>query len=233
MERSSDPPSAAILPESSASIAGLLRTAMTLGCRGWSVASTSGEASVLPADGALAVLLIGLPGSGKSTLAQQLKQVQPQGQWISCHWISTDVIRAQLFGDEAVQGEWFQVQDEVERQLRQTARQNGMAGKVIAIYDATHAISGHRRAAIVLARAAGFSTVAGLWLDVALDRCLEWNRRRDRKVPNAAILQMHHQLCNAPPHLNDGFDCLVQIRPASDAWRDGFHRSGPDDRKSG
>ena len=45
------------------------------------------------------ILLIGLPGSGKSSLAEQLVAQSP-GSAI----ISTDAIRAQLFGDEGIQG---------------------------------------------------------------------------------------------------------------------------------
>jgi predicted kinase len=48
------------------------------------------------------ILLIGLPGSGKSTLAKQLLAECPQ-----MALISTDAIRGQLFGSQAVQGPWL------------------------------------------------------------------------------------------------------------------------------
>ena len=60
------------------------------------------------------ILLIGLPGSGKSTLAKQLLAECPQMQLIS-----TDAIRGQLFGSEAIQGPWPLIWRELERQLQQ------------------------------------------------------------------------------------------------------------------
>ena len=59
------------------------------------------------------ILLIGLPGSGKSTLAKQLFTECPQMQLIS-----TDAIRGQLFGSEAIQGPWLLIWRELERQLQ-------------------------------------------------------------------------------------------------------------------
>ena len=59
------------------------------------------------------ILLIGLPGSGKSTLAKQLLTECPQMQLIS-----TDAIRGQLFGSEAIQGPWLLIWRELERQLQ-------------------------------------------------------------------------------------------------------------------
>ncbi len=45
--------------------------------------------------------LIGIPGAGKSTLAQEWAQRDPN----YCI-VSTDGIRAELYGDEEIQGEW-------------------------------------------------------------------------------------------------------------------------------
>ena len=47
------------------------------------------------------IVLIGPPGCGKSTLARQWQAAAPDR-----HWISTDAIRGELFGDAAVQGDW-------------------------------------------------------------------------------------------------------------------------------
>jgi predicted kinase len=145
--------------------------------------------------------LIGLPCSGKSYLAQHLITQHPE-----CQIISTDTIRAKLFGDEAAQGAWLQVWGEVERQFLQAITQ-----KQAAIYDATNAKSRHRRAAIARARELGFSEITGLWLDISLDMCIERNQQRQRQVPEEVILQMHHQLQGAPPSLEDGFDSLIVL----------------------
>ena len=153
------------------------------------------------------ILLIGLPGSGKSTIATQLVQQDPQRRVIS-----TDGIRAQLFGDESVQGSWMKVQSEVERQLRQSVPQI-QAGKVSeVIYDATNVVRKIRREAIALARDCGFTYFTGLWLNPPLSLCLERNQHRDRQVPVNIILDMHRALLGAPPSLAEGIDRLIEIK---------------------
>jgi predicted kinase len=155
------------------------------------------------------ILLIGLPGSGKSSLAARLQQACPDRPIIS-----TDTIRAELFGNAAAQGSWSLIQPEVLRQLRQaaTAIRTASPSAVCcgAIYDATNVRRCYRRAAIATARAAGFQQIIGIWLDPPLPLCLQRNRQRDRQVPEAVIRKMHRQLRGAPPHLSDGFDQLVK-----------------------
>lgn len=150
-------------------------------------------------------LLIGLPGSGKSSLAKQLVAECEQRRLIS-----TDGIREQLFGDEAVQGEWLLIWHELQRQLTQTLRQRHQA-----IYDATNAARKHRREAIAISRNIGFTHITGIWLDTPLEECLERNRRRERQVPEEVILSMHQQLKDAPPALNDGLDRLIRYSVTS------------------
>ncbi|MGF1480295.1 MAG: AAA family ATPase [Cyanophyceae cyanobacterium] len=151
------------------------------------------------------ILLIGLPGSGKSSLARQLTVVYPRSQIIA-----TDAIRAQLFGDEAVQGPWQLVWRQVEVQFR-SAVESIQAGSIPqAIYDATNVARRQRREAIALARATGFTHLSGLWLDTPLPVCLERNRRRERFVPVTVIERMYRQLRGAPPALDEGLDRLVR-----------------------
>lgn len=150
------------------------------------------------------ILLIGLPGSGKTYLAQYLIADCPQR-----HLISTDAIRAKLFGDESIQGPWLLVWREVQRQLQQ-ARIHAPS----AIYDATNAARKQRREAIGLAREAGFTHITGLWLDTPLKQCLQRNRQRGRQVPEEVILRMHRQMSDAPPALQDGLDQLIRWSPA-------------------
>jgi len=147
------------------------------------------------------VLLIGLPGSGKSTLAKQLIAECPQMQLIS-----TDAIRGQLFGDEIIQGPWFLIWQEVERQLKQTVTANKSA-----IFDATNARRRDRRELITLARNLGFTQVTGIWLTTPVWLCLARNKKRSRRVPEEVIFRMHRQLRDAPPSLVEGLDCLMKI----------------------
>jgi len=149
-------------------------------------------------------VLIGLPGSGKSTLARQIIAQCPD-----CWLISTDAIRAHLFGDEATQGPWMQVWREVQRQFRQAAQQINCGVSRAAIYDATNVQRKQRRRVLSLARATGFNHIIGLWLDVPLMVCLSRNQQRDRVVPEFVMQKMYRQLTDAPPAITEGLERLI------------------------
>jgi len=151
------------------------------------------------------ILLIGLPGSGKSTLAQQLLAESPGWQLIS-----TDAIRCQLFKNEAIQGPWPLVWQEVQRQFQQAVVQISRTPAREAIFDATNAQRRHRREVIALAHAIGFTHITGVWLDIPVWLCLARNSKRDRQVPEYVIFRMHRQLRDAPPTLQEGIDRLIR-----------------------
>lgn len=142
------------------------------------------------------ILLIGIPGSGKSSLAAGLQQA-------GCAVVSTDQIRAALFGDAAVQGDWRLIWQRVEQDLR------AAIGSGTVVYDATNTRRSARRAVIRLARAIGYNRVTGLWLNPPLEVCLARNQQRTRQVPEAVIRRMHRQLWSAPPKLCEGLDLLL------------------------
>ena len=148
------------------------------------------------------ILLIGLPGSRKSTLAKQLLTECPQ-----MRLISTDVIRGQLFGLEAIQGPWLLIWREMERQLQQAITANQGV-----ILDATHAQRKNRREVITLARDCGFSYIMGVWVKTPVWLCLARNQKRLRQVPEDIILRMHRQIRDAPPSLEEGIDELISFQ---------------------
>jgi predicted kinase len=150
------------------------------------------------------IVLIGLPGSGKSTLARQVIAECPD-----CWLISTDAIRAHLFGDEATQGPWMQVWQQVQRQFHQAAQQIKQGVSRAAIYDATNVQRKQRRRVLSLARATGFNHIVGLWLDVPLRMCLSRNQQRDRVVPEFVMQKMYRQLIDAPPAMTEGLERLI------------------------
>ncbi len=152
------------------------------------------------------ILLIGLPGSGKSTLTKQLLAECPQ-----MLLISTDAIRGQLFGYEAVQGPWLLIWREIEQQFQQA-----IATANTAIFDATNAQRRHRREVIALARNLGFTHIRGIWVDTPVWLCLARNKRRSRQVPEEIILRMHRQLRDAPPSLEEGLDSLIRLSEKSE-----------------
>jgi predicted kinase len=168
------------------------------------ITSLSGTGEILSVSQTPLTLMIGLPGSGKSTLAAQL--AQESQQWV----ISTDQIREQLFGNEAIQGDWNLIQREVQRQFRQAIgaiRQGRLQG---AIYDATNVRRRDRRRFLQQVRSIGFNSITGFWVDTPFALCLERNQNRSRQVPPEVILRMHRQLVGAPPSLEEGFDRLIQ-----------------------
>jgi predicted kinase len=150
------------------------------------------------------ILLIGIPGSGKSSLAAQLQQSQ-----LGCLLISTDQIRARLFGDEAIQGAWWLIWQELEHQLRSAVEQIQVGQATLAIYDATNTRRRYRREIIALARAVGFTCMIGVWLDPPFELCRQRNQHRSRQVPEAILHRMYRQLWSCPPRLREGFDLLL------------------------
>lgn len=152
-------------------------------------------------------LLIGLPGSGKSTWAQQFNRSVP-----SLVIISTDQIRAQLFGHATTQGPWLQVWHAVTGQLQATVEQAQQGAITGAIYDATNVQRQGRRTVIQAARAAGVTRLSAVWLDVPIALCLQRNEQRSRQVPTDVIETMARQLAGAPPHCDEGFDALYRLQ---------------------
>jgi predicted kinase len=154
------------------------------------------------------LLLIGIPGSGKSTLALQLLRECPQMQLIS-----TDAIRGQLFGDEAIQGSWLWVWREVKRQFQQA-----VSADCTAIYDATNAQRRQRREVITVARELGFTHITGIWVNTPVWMCLARNKKRERQVPEEVIFRMYRQLRDAPPSLQEDLDDLLCIPLKHKEW---------------
>ncbi len=155
------------------------------------------------------IMLVGIPGSGKSTWAGAYLRDHP-----AHYLVSTDQIRAELYGDEAIQGDWRQVWRQVVSRWRLGI--DGIHRGVCAgvVYDATNARRRHRRQAISAARALGFNCLTLVWVDAPLGVCLRRNRLRSRQVPPEAIVKMHRQLRGAPPSLAEGVDQIIRITPA-------------------
>jgi predicted kinase len=147
------------------------------------------------------LILIGCPSSGKSTLADRLVKQNP-----NYHIVSTDKARAQLFGDEAIQGNWQQVENEILRQIEQ----NIAAGNLV-IYDATNAKRPWRVELIQKIKQLGAIDIIGLHLTTPLEVCQQWNQQRKRQVPNLAIEDYFQTLQQFPPIPTEGFTAILEI----------------------
>ncbi|WP_430711860.1 AAA family ATPase [Nodosilinea sp. AN01ver1] len=156
------------------------------------------------------LMLVGVPGSGKSTWARDFVLAHPRYRIVS-----TDTIRATLYGNETIQGDWRQIWHQVVVQWQQSiaAIQRGELEGVI--YDATNARRRNRREAIAAARHLGFAPIALGWFDVPLSLALERNRGRSQPVPIDIIATMHRQLQGAPPSVAEGVDQVLLLPSAS------------------
>ena len=156
------------------------------------------------------ILTVGIPGSGKSTWAKKLaaqKAAQDRRYLI----ISTDCIRRELYGDEAIQGEWIDVQKSLVSQLK-SARQSIAQGHTSAvIYDATNAARRQRREFVQIARDCGYAPVIAAVIDTPLEICLQRNADRSRQVPPHIIEKMHRQLIGASPTEAEDIDRIIKV----------------------
>ena len=147
------------------------------------------------------IILISCPSSGKSTLADNLIKQDP-----SYYIVSTDKARAQLFGDESIQGNWQQVENEVFRQIQEYLN----SGHSI-IYDATNAKRPWRMELIQKLKQLGEIDIIGLHLKTPLEVCKQWNQQRQRQVPEAIIENYHQALKQFPPIPAEGFTAIYEI----------------------
>ncbi len=155
-------------------------------------------------------LLIGPPASGKTTLGRQLAPLLTHPAAEPARLLSTDRLRAELFGDAAVQGPWR----EIESQLHQHIREAVAAG-IPVIVDATHARRPWRLAITQALSLPAPVEWIGWWLYTPLATCLEWNRSRGRRVPAAVIQELAAAL--GDPHFGpsraEGFAAVVAVVP--------------------
>ena len=157
------------------------------------------------------ILTVGIPGSGKSTWVRALA-AQKAAEKEHYQIISTDGIRAQLYGDEAVQGEWLEVRSILIDSLK-SVRQSILQGQTTAvIYDATNAVRRQRREFVQIARQCGYAPLIAAWIDTPLAVCLQRNAARSRQVPPHIIEKMQRRLAGAPPTEAENIDCIIRVQ---------------------
>ena len=114
-----------------------------------------------------AYIMVGAPGSGKSTYAAKLAERE------NAVVISGDDIRAELYGDADIQGQWAEIHDRIETLVSEAA------GKPV-ILDGTHYRSSYRKEAIALLQSYGYDQIEAVVLDATLDKCIMQNAVRQR-----------------------------------------------------
>ncbi|MCP9883625.1 AAA family ATPase [Synechococcus sp. ATX 2A4] len=158
-------------------------------------------------------LLIGPPGSGKTTLAAVLAQrFALRGQVVEV--LSTDGIREELYGDATIQGFW----PAIERRLHERITA-AIARGVGVIVDATHAKRPWRLAITQRLELPQPVQWIGWQLTTPLETCKQWNRLRERRVPDAVIHAFAASLADAifQPSRAEGLAVLVDLDPSAHA----------------
>jgi predicted kinase len=128
-----------------------------------------------------AYIVVGAPGSGKSTYAARLAERE------NAVIISGDQIRAELYGDANIQGEWMVIQDRIENLIEENV------GKVL-IMDGTHYRAKYRKDVIALLQSYGYHDIRAIVVNPSLEICLKQNAARARNVPELVIEKMHSAL---------------------------------------
>ena len=150
---------------------------------------------------AVFVMMVGVAGSGKSTEAKKIIRNWAEDGFAKSAIVSSDAIRAELYGDASIQGD----PNKVFRLMRERMMAL-LADDYNVIYDATNLAAKKRAAVVHMIRDAYKDKVRCLCRIVTATEevCVERQEKRDRKVPADVI---HRQICQFEmPFYNEGWD---------------------------
>lgn len=135
--------------------------------------------------------MVGLPGAGKSTFTKN----HPE-----CVVVSSDAVRAELFGDEAIQGDATKVFAVVNARVHE-ALNNGFD----VIYDATSLTKKIRRNIIHSFNAEHIA----VFVNTPVDECIRRDALRARTVGANVIQKMALRL--SAPTVEEGFNSVITL----------------------
>lgn len=145
------------------------------------------------------VILVGPPGCGKSTYAKRYIEEHKY----AVH-LSSDLIRKELYGDEATQGDNNQVFS-----LMQTRAVEALKNGYDVVYDST-AMTRRDRAGIIAA-CPKFVKIEAHIIWAPLETCIERDAARERTVGKAVIDRMLKRF--QAPYYDEGIDEIKVIVP--------------------
>ena len=143
-------------------------------------------------------MLIGAPASGKSTAAQKIAAEN------DAVIISTDRIRADLYGAEHIQGNW----QDIEAVLYDRIKNAIKANKNI-ILDSTHFKKEYR--AKIIKNFSKYSEFSAYYFNYPFTLIYSRNKHRARRVPFDVLAAMYEHLKKAPPTLAEGFKSIKKM----------------------
>ena len=135
------------------------------------------------------VMMVGIAGVGKTTLAK--KRFGEEAV------ISSDAIRKELYGDEAVQGDPREVFDIFNERIEKRLKNNQLT-----VADATNLDDMGRRKLYRIA-SENHRPVYALVFNVPLEVAKRQNELRERKVPEDVLVRQFDQLSNVYHKLQD------------------------------
>lgn len=150
------------------------------------------------------ILLCGIPGSGKTTWAKNYISKNPD----FVH-LSSDAIRAELYGDENIQGNPV----EVFTLMQKKAVESLNAGYNV-VYDATSMTRKDR--AGIISMCPKFTHIQCNIIWAPIETCIERDTTRERTVGKEVIDRMLKRF--QMPYYDEGIDEINIIRPENFDW---------------
>ena len=144
------------------------------------------------------IILIGAAASGKSTAAPKIAAEN------NAVILSTDRIRAELYGAEHIQGYWPDIEALLYKRIKNAIKQN----KNI-ILDSTHFKKEYR--AKIIKNFAKYSEFSAYFFNYPFSVIYKRNKERARRVPFEVLAAMYKELKKAPPLLSEGFKNIIKV----------------------
>ena len=143
-------------------------------------------------------MLIGAAASGKSTAAPKIAAEN------NALILSTDRIRAALYGAEHIQGNWPDIEALLYKRIKKAIKQN----KNI-ILDSTHFKKEYR--AKIIKNFAKYSKFSAYYFNYPFSVIYKRIKERARVVPFNVLTAMYKELKKAPPTLAEGFKSIKKM----------------------
>ena len=145
------------------------------------------------------IMLIGAAASGKSTAAPKIA-AEHQNAVI----LSTDKMRAELYGAEHIQGYWPDIEALLYKRIKNAIKKN----KNI-ILDSTHFKKEYR--AKIIKNFGRYTEISAYYFNYPFTLIYSRNKHRARRVPFDVLAAMYSELSAAPPILAEGFKSIKKM----------------------